>query len=118
LCVVGTCDPDTGNCFADNAPDDTPCQTADLCSVGATCSAGTCSGGAPKDCSYAGDGLCVVGTCDAGTGDCVAANAGLGTACSDGNACTLGDACDAQGTCQPGAPKVGRGVACPTACLD
>ncbi|GBF93183.1 hypothetical protein Rsub_05915 [Raphidocelis subcapitata] len=104
LCLVGTCDVDTGACVATNAADDTPCQT-DVCSVGGTCSAGTCSGESAKDCSAEGDGLCLVGTCDADTGACVATNAAEGTACDDGNACTLADTCDAEGTCQPGTAK-------------
>ncbi len=44
-CKVNVCDPITGNCVAQNAPNATPCEDGNLCTVGDTCQNGTCQAG-------------------------------------------------------------------------
>jgi hypothetical protein len=43
-CKVNICDPTTGDCVEQNAPDSTTCST-DPCKTGQTCNNGTCQGG-------------------------------------------------------------------------
>jgi hypothetical protein len=42
----GTCDPSSGACVYALAPDGTPCDDQNLCTLGETCLAGSCQGGA------------------------------------------------------------------------
>ncbi|MDO8630862.1 MAG: hypothetical protein Q7R41_10245, partial [Phycisphaerales bacterium] len=79
--------------------DGTPCDGGNVCTIGETCQGGVCTGGAPPDCSAAGD-QCTVASCDPnGTdGNCsILTPVADGTPCDDGRACT-DDACGA-GTC-------------------
>ncbi len=102
-CKVSVCDPATGDCVSENAPNDTPCEDGDLCTVGDTCQNGTCRPGSPKTCPPSTD-PCKVSVCVPATGDCVSENAPNDTPCEDGDPCTLGDTCQ-NGTCRPGSPK-------------
>jgi hypothetical protein len=45
VCVVGACDPGSGDCVAETAPDSTPCDDGDACTIDDACVDGTCSGG-------------------------------------------------------------------------
>jgi hypothetical protein len=94
-CSVGVCDPESGQCVAEPAGNQTSCNDGDPCTTGDQCTNGVC-GGAAKDCSNLTD-ACHTGTC-ATNGDCVATNKTNGTTCNDGNLCTTGDLCTA-GVC-------------------
>ena len=99
-CVTDVCNPATGACGV-NAPDATPCEDGDLCTLLDTCTAGLCTAGGPKSCADDGN-PCTAGVCDPATGACsdIPDN---GTPCEDGDLCTSGDACLA-GACLPGTP--------------
>ena len=81
--TVGVCDDATRTCVAQAVEDGWPCEDGDLCTSNDFCSAGTCTTGPPTDCSGLDD-LCVDGTCDAGTGNCVPDPKDAGTACGEG----------------------------------
>jgi hypothetical protein len=106
-CVVGYCDADTGNCLEDLiAKNGQACDDGDPCTINDVCAGGDCLGAA-KDCSYLND-QCVVGYCDAGTGNCLEdLTAKNGQACDDGDYCTDDDICsngECAGTQIPGCP--------------
>ncbi|CAA9551503.1 MAG: conserved hypothetical protein with Kelch motif [uncultured Thermomicrobiales bacterium] len=132
---AGVCQPGSGTCTYADRPEGTVCDDGNPCTVGETCQAGVCRGGAPVSCPA--PTICQVSvTCDPGLGTCVALNrpngticgaetacshdicvAGVcrvnepkpaGAACNDANACTQADACDGAGSCLGGAP-----VTCP-----
>jgi len=105
-CFVGFCDPVSDACELLPGNDGAACDDGDPCIDGATCSGGTCAGGAPKDCSFL-DQPCADGICVAPLG-CVTTPKANGVACDDFLFCTVNDVC-AAGTCV-GAPK-----ACPGA---
>jgi alpha-tubulin suppressor-like RCC1 family protein/subtilase family serine protease len=98
-CTDDTCDPASGCGFAAVA-NGTTCDDDSACSVGDSCQAGACVGGAPLACDD-GNG-CTDDSCDPASG-CVASNVAEGSGCSDDNACTSGDRCEA-GACVGGAP--------------
>jgi len=92
-CKVNVCDPVTGNCITQNAPNGTLCTDNNLCTTGETCQNGTCQGGTQKTCP-AGQ------TCVTDTGVCTCTT---GVTC--GNICCSGS----QGFCCPaGTPKAGQ----------
>ncbi|MEZ4265908.1 MAG: OmpA family protein [Myxococcota bacterium] len=67
--VAGTCDPETGTCSDDAAPDGTACDDADACTVGDACLAGQCVSDTPFACES--PGVCFeAGACNAATGAC------------------------------------------------
>ncbi|MBI5609544.1 MAG: hypothetical protein HY902_11755, partial [Deltaproteobacteria bacterium] len=94
VCLVGSCQPDTGKCATTNASDGKACDDGDACSKADTCTAGSC-GGAAVDCDDKNP--CTSDTCDKGAG-CQHVDLADGASCSDGNACTDSDAC-ASGKC-------------------
>ncbi|MBN4050121.1 hypothetical protein JYT28_00035 [Desulfobulbus sp. AH-315-M07] len=100
-CHTAMCNPTTGNCEPSPANDGVTCvDVNDLCSVGNTCTAGTCVGGTPTDCSALTVG-CVNGVCNAMNGDCEEVLILQGGACAEGDdQCTEG-ICDAMGNCDP-----------------
>jgi len=103
-CFVSECNPTNGMCEPVAGNDGEACvDTTDLCSLGNTCSAGACQGGAPKDCSGQTEG-CVLGVCDPGTGSCGTQTVMQGQACDDLDGCTLGETCDVNGMCGGGTP--------------
>lgn len=101
-CHVAACDAATGNCVTQNAPNTTPCDVANKCTTGKTCTAGVCGGGTPKTCTASGE--CHVASCDPAMG-CVTQNAPNTTPCDVGNKCTPGKTCTG-GTCGGGTPKM------------
>ena len=131
LCEVGTCqvadcDRATGACHTAPAPEGAGCDDGDPCTELDSCSAGICAGH-PKSCA-ALDAACVVGACEAGTGECRAVPRLDRTPCDDGSLCTAGEAClggvcvgalpdcsALDGACTAGAcdPQTGRCVATP-----
>jgi len=80
-----------------DAPDDTPCDDRNLCTLGDRCTGGRCL---PTGALRCDDGnVCTDDTCDPASG-CVA-RANL-SSCDDGDPCTTADRC-AAGVCRPGA---------------
>ncbi|MBI5543491.1 MAG: hypothetical protein HY901_06350 [Deltaproteobacteria bacterium] len=96
-CKLGKCDEATGGCVAVDVPDGLSCDDGIYCSVGETCAAGVCGGGAPRDCSGASS-ACLQGRCDENARRCITAAANEGGPCDDGKYCSIGDHC-ANGTC-------------------
>jgi hypothetical protein len=86
-CVIGRCDPATGECGVP-AVDDTPCDDGDPCTVDDRCAAGVCAPGAS-----ACGGACETGACSAEGGGAVCAPAPDGVLCDDGDPDTLADRC-------------------------
>ncbi|QDG50061.1 hypothetical protein FIV42_04710 [Persicimonas caeni] len=91
-CRTGVCDEQNDTCDGDPVADGTPCDDGQFCTVSDSCSAGTCVGGSPKDCSGAGD-QCNDGVCDESNNRCRATPKPDGTTCDDGAFCTVSDAC-------------------------
>ena len=100
-CHVITCDVDEGSCAQSVLPDGEACDDEDACTVGETCSGGSCNGGEPVACDD--DDPCTADSCAPGAG-CVFAPTS-GAPCDDGSACTAGDTCT-DGSCDGKAPVV------------
>jgi len=117
-CHVGVCNPQSGQCEAQPGNDNDPCADPnDLCTLNKTCAAGVCQGGQAKDCSALTQG-CVLGVCDAVTGQCVAQDLNNGDPCDDLNGCTSGEICQ-NGTCSGGTTItqcINADGCCPVSC--
>ena len=115
-CMVGSCDLETDACIEVPGQDGAGCVDDDPCTLTSVCSAGTCVGGQPVDCSFL-DGICSVGSCDPQLG-CVAEPKNDGDPCEDGFFCTVGDSC--QGGICGGDPNpcVAPGETCLVASCD
>jgi len=117
-CQVAVCNSTTGMCAAQPGNNGQQCNDLnDLCTVGKTCSAGTCQGGSPKNCSQLDVG-CTVGACNTNTGQCVSQNAPNNISCDDLNGCTTGEVCTS-GSCGGGSPIqacVSNDGCCPNGC--
>ncbi len=135
VCVVGQCDEGNRTCKTTNRSDGTSCDDGLFCTVGTTCSNGSCGGGSAYDCT-AEDDQCNVGTCDEAGRACVKSPLDDNTLCDDGLFCTVGDrcvtgacvptgdrSCDAVGSCQAGTcdedadactggPAINEGLGC------
>lgn len=100
-CHVAVCDPMDGTCKPEPGNEGLGCTDPnELCTVGKTCSAGTCVGGAPMDCSALTMG-CFDGVCDAMSGQCVQQPIAPGGTCqSAADDCNTG-VCDMNGSCNP-----------------
>ncbi len=95
-CLARFCNPESGSCSLVPANDGAPCDDDDLCSVGDTCAAGVCTGGATANCN---DGNpCTDDACSPDTGCIYDHNS---APCNDGNVCTTADSCG-NGSCQGG----------------
>lgn len=95
-CSVGLCEPASGSCVLVSASDAAPCDDGDACTLGTTCAAGDCVGGAPVDCPVTGP--CTAPTCDPVTG-CLDVAIDDGVPCFDEALCSepgscLGGSCD------------------------
>ncbi len=86
ICTDDSCAPATGCVFAANTE---LCNDGNSCTTGESCSAGSCSGGAPVTCDD--DNQCTTNACDTDTG-CTYTPVGDGTPCSQngGTACLTG----------------------------
>jgi hypothetical protein len=102
-CNTGACNATSGTCYAVPVSDGAPCDDGDVCTTGEQCSAGTCTGATPVDCS-ALDDQCNTGVCNATSGSCVAVPLSTGTVCNDGVSCTTGDRCRSGGICSGDMP--------------
>jgi len=100
-CVVGSCNPDTGECEGTPQPDGTACENA--CVFNGSCRGGSCVG-VPNTCPR-GVSCRTLAGCDPVVG-CVYDIAEDGTSCDDESQCTLADRCEA-GEC------VGDTFSCP-----
>ena len=90
-CSANVCDPGSGQCAETAAAEGTPCDDGDLCTVGDTCQAGSCTAGPPASCD---DGNpCTADSC--GGAGCEYTAQGGGD-CDDGDGCTVGDGCVGQ----------------------
>ncbi len=108
-CHVAECNPQNGQCDPVPGNEGQTCTDLnDLCTVSKICTAGVCGGGTPKDCSALTKD-CVLGVCDAMTGQCTTKSLNNGDPCDDLDGCTMGETCQA-GLCANGTPIV--------ACVD
>jgi alpha-tubulin suppressor-like RCC1 family protein len=126
-CLKNQCQPKTGKCSLQPAPDGTPCVDGSLCSAAAACKTAECAVTKLKDCDdgslctkdacdplkgcqYSPVGCadgneCTADVCNPKDGQCTFAAAAMeGKACSgDDNGCTVNDTC-ASGVCVTGFP--------------
>lgn len=106
-CTADSCD-QTDGCVNDGTDiTTTGCAPDTLCASGFKCAGnkrGDCNPTDAVNCSAMTIG-CNLGTCDEGTGDCVATVLEDGAVCNDGNECTTDDTCQS-GNCTAGAPLV------------
>ena len=86
-CLATTCDPDTGNCVEEAAPNGEECDDGDDCTSGDNCTEGECVG---EDLACEDGNPCTSDDCDAELG-CV--HDPVEAACNDGNKCTDPDYC-------------------------
>jgi hypothetical protein len=107
ICTADSCD-QTDGCVNDGTDITTVgCADDTLCAGGYACAGnkrGDCNPATFVNCGAMTIG-CNVGTCDEGTGACVAVQLDDGAACSDGNACTVDDSCHS-GACSAGTAVV------------
>ncbi|MDI7266580.1 MAG: hypothetical protein QME96_01125, partial [Myxococcota bacterium] len=101
-CNIGSCNEERG-CHAVPFGDGMPCDDRLYCTVGDTCSGGTCAGGSSRDCSPAGD-ACNLGSCDETARACIRTTLPDGAPCDDGRYCTVGDRC-MTGVCGGASPR-------------
>lgn len=103
-CVLGACDPDSGDCTTVPGPPGVPCDDDNKCTEDDACLNGSCSGGLALDCTGSA-GPCQVGVCDSDTGKCTGKTdpAADFQPCEDGDFCTV-DAVCVEGTCA-GVPR-------------
>jgi RHS repeat-associated protein len=101
-CTADACDPVAGVTHTPVA-NGTVCSGGNPCITGATCQAGTCTGGTTTVCPAPDQCHTGTATCDPATGCAGLVAVANGTACNDGNACTQTDTCQA-GACVGGNP--------------
>ena len=97
-CVVGVCNPSSGQCEAQNKSAGTACNDGNRCTVNDRCNG---SGGCvsdPVECSGLNN-QCTTGVCNASSGACEPQYKDTSTACDDGNLCSVNDHCDSAGNC-------------------
>ncbi len=105
---AGTCDPKTGRCTTPTRTNGSPCDDANKCTTGDSCTNGVC-GGTVVACPAGG--ACAVSACDPATGMCATAPRADGTPCDDSSLCTRADSCQ-KGQCVGSDPVVCTGDAC------
>lgn len=105
-CEEVVCDDDSDSCAIAAANEGMSCTSDDPCTVDASCSAGQCVGGTPKDCFFAPvPNECHVSVCNPNTGACEPVPGNENGACTDPNdLCTVDKTCTA-GQCVGGQPK-------------
>jgi len=109
-CHVATCNPQNGMCEPVPGNEGQTCvDVNDLCTDNKTCSNGTCTGGAPKDCSAMTVG-CFDGKCDPMSGQCFADPIAPGQPCAAATDDCNAGTCDMMGTCV--ATPANEGQAC------
>ncbi|MBW2457925.1 MAG: hypothetical protein JRI68_25695 [Deltaproteobacteria bacterium] len=117
-CHESVCNPQNGQCEPVPGNEGQNCTDAnDLCTVNKTCASGVCQGGVPKDCSNLTLD-CVLGVCDANTGQCTTQSLNNGDPCDDLDPCTNGELCN-NGSCAGGTPVtqcIAADSCCPSGC--
>jgi len=105
-CNEVACDEQSKSCTASPLADDTPCTSTDLCLSGATCVAGACTGGTPKDCFFSPvPNECFISECNPTNGMCEPVPGNDGQSCVDQNdLCAVQNTCSS-GVCSGGVPK-------------
>ena len=90
VCTTDSCNPTTGGCIFDGAPQQGSACDADgsVCTVGDACASGKCAPGQVKSCND--NNQCTDDSCDKAKGCVFAPNS---QPCDDGNACTQNDLC-------------------------
>jgi hypothetical protein len=106
-CTEGFCNQQTGTCAVRNRPDNTSCETGNLCTAD-RCQSGTCTQGPVNVTCPTSTDPCKVNVCNPATGGCVSENAANGTAC------VPTDKCATSGTCQGGQCQAQGAKTCPT----
>jgi hypothetical protein len=107
-----SCDEATDSCTAPD-PNGSACDDGDGCTIGDTCSGGTCQPGGPKDCSDSN--VCTTDTCSSPSGTCVHTNNTL--PCDDGLFCDGADTC-VGGVCQHAGDPCAGGPECANVCNE
>ncbi len=87
-CQVVACNPDSGGCEFNDAPELTPCDDGNNCTGPDRCVAGECAGEQEVSCDD--DNPCTDDICSPEEGCVVSTNA---NPCDDGNLCSIGDVC-------------------------
>jgi|GEM_PF-326006 len=107
-CQVAHC-ANSGQCESAADADGTPCEDEDQCSLGDTCTGGSCAAG-PGELNCEDLNPCTQDACMPNSG---CSHVPAAAACTDGDPCTLGDHCDG-GECLPGqdAPNCDDGNPC------
>ena len=105
-CQDVTCDEGSQSCSTIAAANGDPCQSDDLCMVGATCQNGACEGGTPNECLFTPTSDdCHVAVCNPQSGMCEEQVGNEGGLCNDpSDLCTENKTCN-QGTCEGGTAK-------------
>ncbi len=102
-CNAGVCDSASATCKKQPYVDNRACNDGQYCTVGDTCQAGACQGGAARSCPAVSS--CRGGACDEASDACVAGPPiNQGVACDDGQYCTVGEVCTS-GSCGQGTPR-------------
>ncbi|MBW1809229.1 MAG: proprotein convertase P-domain-containing protein [Deltaproteobacteria bacterium] len=100
-CTVDICNEVDDVCVNTAAPDNTPCDDGQYCTLSEFCTGGICADGSPRNCS---DGNpCTTDSCDEDGDACASAPSGDGAPCDDGAYCSVGETCIA-GACGGGSP--------------
>ena len=123
VCRIGQCNEAVNQCIPAPAPDGITCDDGAFCTVGNTCSAGSCIG-TPRNCDGVANS-CNTGRCDESADACVQQPVSDGTACPDTLFCTVMEVCVAGACntqprdCSPLADQCNAGVCNETvgACL-
>ncbi len=101
-CTLDTCNPATGTCVHQNAPNGTPCDADQSgCTKDDACQGGFCVAGSVFKCPPSAL-PCVSSACvslDSENHACKATPKLKGAFCDDGEVCTLSDECDGLGSC-------------------
>jgi hypothetical protein len=90
-CTADSCDAVLG-CQHVPVANGTACSDGLFCTTADACVAGTCVGGAPRDCSSLTT-VCTLGVCNDTIDNCEAQPRPNGYPCSDNDICTTGDSC-------------------------
>ncbi|MFT7622601.1 MAG: hypothetical protein ACI9WU_001774 [Myxococcota bacterium] len=95
-CTANVCNPTTGSCEENEAPDGKECNDDNACTVGDLCLGGTCTSDALIPCDD--ENPCTDDACEPEFGCVATPNV---NSCDDGDDCTVGDTCS-ESVCIPG----------------
>lgn len=107
VCNDGSLPGTVGECVMVPMPDDTACDDGDFCTLGETCTAGACGGGAPNDCGMVA-AACREIVCDSAAETCTSRAA----TAMNGMPCTYPDLCVSGTTCSDGLCTNGTRMDC------